>query len=185
MYAIAHIPLFLYVTVHIPLFRSTLSINPFDINLAQATPILGTAAHLSHNPSYLPYSCRSHVVVFIVVCSTLSHPSTFLRLFTLCSPAFPCTFHCHLPALCGALAGCILFGVLYLTKWDAAERKVSLASRHEEVQLIKDVIMRRKELHEKGLDGGNGILSTKSQVIPLPCTHVILPFPLTPLDLTI
>ena len=48
---------------------STLSINPFDIDLAQATPIL---------------------------------------------------------ALCGSLAGCILFGALFLTKWDAGDLSSSL-----------------------------------------------------------
>ena len=69
-----------------------------------------------------------------------------------------------------------------MTKWDAAERKVSLASRHEEVQLIKDVIMRRKELHEKVTDDP---ARTVSESVPCdirkrPLTHLLLKLPITP-----
>ena len=88
-------------------------------------------------------------MLVVVFCPRrLFNPTSYLHLL-FSPPVFRYVFKRLVPALCGALAGCILFGVLYMTKWDAAERKVSLASRHEEVQLIKDVIMRRKELHEK------------------------------------
>ena len=119
---------------------STLSINPFDINLDQATPILG---------------------------------------------------------LCGSLAGCILFGSLFLMKWDAgdlplsldipydysvvltycsithlplispltrtimfvAERSEALKEKHEEAEMIKAIILGDKAAIHKAIvtKGGNDV----------------------------